>query len=364
MKKRWRSVLGALLAVSLAACSPTTKEKQVITELTSQMKPVCMGRFVIQVPQDMTLGGRVTLYYGLNANFETVDVEIESLDATPGSMRTQMDAAANKIDKGNKNRKTKKSMLLDYRPISDNMIYLRKQDDIAIAAGSDHELHVLVGRTQLVLKADSYEGIPGAGRFAPDGKVETPEQVAARLFKIASQIRPVDYPEQAGPGFCLGSVVIDSDNDEESADLYFRTEKYPDLLLDLYSKALTPNGEEKPLLERAAQTESRFNVDVIRKGHTTMGGMKAQEWLVKGIDDHDKRILHFDAESMRPDPALSRPFLSMELQAGGRRPSDGEYVDSSLSPHEATALWDAIVASLRLRPDAVRAKATPGTAQP
>lgn len=327
-----------------------------IADLTTHMKPVCVGRFVMNVPQDMTFGGYVTLYYGLDENYQTVDVRIESLDATLESMRNQMNATAREIDQGDKNRQTKKSMLLDYRFLENNMIYLRKQGDLISATGSDHELHLLVGKTQLILKADSYEGVPEAGRYAPNGKVETPEQVAARLFKVASQIRAVDDPETAGPGFCLGPVVIDSDNDEEAAQLYLKTEKYPDLLITIYSKALTPDGDEKPLLERATHTESRFEVDVIRKGNIAMAGMKGQEWLVKGTDDHDKRVLLFRTESMHSDPTLSRPFLSMKLRAGGQPPDKREYVDSSLTPREAMALWDAIISSVQPRANAVRPK--------
>lgn len=330
-----------------------------IADSTTHMKPICMGRFVMNVPHDMTFGGYVTLYYGLDANFDTVDVQIESLDATPESMRSQMDTKAKEIDQGDKNWESKKSMLLDYRLVNDHMIYLRKYGGLESADGSNHELHVLIGKTQLLLKADSYEGVPEAGRYAPDGKVETPEQVAARLFKIAGQIRVVDDPEKAGPGFCLGPVMIDSDNDEEDASLHLETKKYPDLLLTINSKALTPDGTDKPLLERTAKTENRFDVDVLRKGSIAMAGMKGQEWLVKGSDDHDKRILFFRAESMRSDPALARPVMSMKLQTGGqlrRGLNEGEYVDSSLTPREGTALWDAIVSSIQPRANAVRPK--------
>ncbi|HEY4357758.1 MAG TPA: T6SS immunity protein Tli4 family protein [Acidobacteriaceae bacterium] len=325
-----------------------------IEDLTSHMKPMCIGRFVMSVPQDVNFRGNVKLFYGLGKNFKTVNARIESQDATPESMRRQMDAEAREIDEGDKNRKTKKSMLLDYRVINDQMIYLRKHDDLISAKASNHELHVLVEKTQLVLEADSFEGLdPG-----PDFPIEPFEQVQARLFRIASQIRLTDDPENAGAGFCLGPVVIDSDNDEEEASMGFRMSRYPDFSLGIYSKALTPGSMDKPLLERASAVTDRFDFDVLRKGETSFAGMKAQEWLAKGIDDHDNLILFFRAESMRADPAFVRPLMSIKLQTGGQLvsgPNKGKYVASSLTPREAVALWDAMVQSVRVRPDAVRA---------
>jgi hypothetical protein len=362
MKAFWRHAFHVLLVASLTACGPTPKEKQMITDLTTHMKPVCMGRFVMNVPQDMVLGGDVTLYYGLDKNFKTVDVQIESLDATLESMRSQMNATAREIE-ADKNWESKKSMLLDYRLVNDHMIYLRKYRGMENATSSSHELHLLFGQTQLVLKADSFEGLDPD----PDFPIEPVEQVQARLFKIASQIRTVDDHEKAGPGFCLGPVVIDSDNDEELASVYWMTSEYPDLFISIYSKALTPEGTDKPLLERASKIPPNYDFSALRKRDITIAGMTGQEWLGRTTDQYDNLMLYFRAESMRPNPALVRPAMAIELETGGqltRGQDAGKYVASSLTPREAMALWDAIVSSIRVRPDAVRSKASSGVTKP
>ncbi|CAN7558816.1 T6SS immunity protein Tli4 family protein [Trinickia sp. LjRoot230] len=331
--------------------------------LTTQMRAVCIGRFVMTVPKDMTFDGRVTLYYDLDAGFKTVDVNIKSLDATPKAMRTQTDAEAEAIDKGDKNSETQKSMLLDHRVISEHMIYLRKQAAILMAGGSEHELHLLKGKTQLLLKARSYENIPEAGRYLPNGKVETPEQVAERLFQLAKRIHSYDDPETAGPGFCLGPVVIDSDNDEEIASMSFTTDKYPGLVVSIYSKALMPDDPSEYLLKRIAAAEAHPDIHALRRGTTTLGGMQAQEWLVKTSDGHGNEALAFVVESVHREPALERPLMSIELDTGGQLtngPNSGQYVGSSLTPHEAVAVWDTIVSSVRIRPNAIRPKTNTG----
>ncbi len=87
-----------------------------IEDLTSNMQAVCVGRLMLEVPHDAKIDGRVKLFYGVDINTKTVDVSIESLDSTIAAMRTMVDAEAKKIDKGDKNWKTKGSMLIGVAP--------------------------------------------------------------------------------------------------------------------------------------------------------------------------------------------------------------------------------------------------------
>jgi hypothetical protein len=318
-----------------------------------------MGRFVMDVPEDVKVDGNVKLFYGLGMNTRTVEVSIESTDSTKAEMRATVDAEAEKIDKGFKNWETKKSMLLEYRVIDDHLIYLRKHAAGEMAASSRHEVHILVGKTQLVLSADSYEGVPEAGRYEPGGKVETPEQVGARLLKVAGEIRAYDTPEKAGPGYCLGSVVIDSTQDEEQGDTYMTIDRYPDLLIEFFSEGLTPDRPDQQLAKRTRIANDYSAIHVFRNRDITLGGMKAHEWLARMTDhDHDDiEQLGFVAESMRSSPALIRPYLNINFDTGGQLgsgPKEGAYVTSSLTPKEAMALWDTMIPSIRVRPDAMR----------
>ncbi|WP_211624270.1 T6SS immunity protein Tli4 family protein [Paraburkholderia domus] len=352
--------MASIVVAMLLGCGPTAKEKKVIEDLTSKMKTVCVGRFLMNVPHDVKINGQVKLFYGLDEAFKTVDVSIEAPESTVATMRATVDAEAGKVN-SDKNWMTKKSMLLEHRAIDDHSIYLRKQYSFESEAGSKHELHLLVGTTQLVLTADSYEGVPDAGRFEPGGKVESPEQVAARLLKIAREIRAHDTAENAGPGYCLGPVVIDSDQDEEEGNAYMTLDRYPDLLLTTYSRGLVPDQPSDQLARRVKATEGFPEIHVFRNRDATLGGMKAHEWLARRTDsDHDDiTLLKFVAESMRPYPALMRPYLNINLNTGGqltRGPEVGTYVSSSLTPKEAMGLWDAMIPSIRVRPDAMRLK--------
>src|SRR3978361_1875480 len=145
-----------VIAVLIVGCGLSEKEKQVIANLTTDMHTTCMGRFGIDLPQGMnTRGGYVILYYGLDKNFKTVEVTIQNTDTTPQKMADSIATKAAKIAEDD-NWKTKKSMLLEHRVINDHAIYLRYQADMAGLAGSYHEIYLLVGKTQLELKADSF----------------------------------------------------------------------------------------------------------------------------------------------------------------------------------------------------------------
>jgi hypothetical protein len=174
------------------------------------------------------------------------------------------------------------------------------------------------------------------------------------MLKVAKQIRSYDDAEKAGPGFCLGPVVIDSNQDEEHADIDYMMDRHPDLLLNVYNKALLPDQPDELLAKRVRIADGRSDMHMLRNRDTTLGGMEAHEAVVRMTDEHDNMLLRFVAESMRARPALSRPYLSINLGTGGRL-GTGDYVSSSLTPNEGIGLWDAIVKSIRLRPNAVRA---------
>lgn len=363
-----RMAVSATILAMLAGCGPTAKEKKVIDELTSNMKTVCVGRFMMDVPQNVKVNGNVKLFYGLGRDSNTVDVSIESADSSVAAMRAAMDAEAQKIDKDDKNWETKKSMLLDYRVVDDHTIYLRQQDSLESAAGSKHELHLLVGKTRLLLTATSYEGLDAADRMEPDEKVETPEQVTTRLFQIAHGIRAIDTSDKVGPGYCLGPVVIDSNQDEEQGSTYMSLDRNPDFEVTVYNKGLTPDQPDDLLSGRAKAAAGYPQIHEFRNRDITMGGMKAHEWLAQITDhDHDDiAMLIFAAESMRPNPALVRPYMNITLETGGqlvRGPKSdlGKYVNSSLAPKEAMGLWDAMIPSIRPRPDAVRSASSKTT---
>jgi hypothetical protein len=178
-------------------------------------------------------------------------------------------------------------------------------------------------------------------------------------------------PEKAGPGYCLGAVVIDSNQDDEQGNTYMTIDRYPDLLVEFFNEGLALDRPDEQLAKRTQIANGYSPIHVLRNRDITPGGMTAHEWLARMTDhDHDDiEMLSFAAESIRPSPALIRPYLNITFGTGGqlgRGPEVdiGKYVSSSLTLKEAMALWDTMIQSIRVRPDAVNTHANRKKAQP
>jgi len=190
--------------------------------------------------------------------------------------------------------------------------------------------------------------------------------------------------------------VIDGPQDHEQATLKFYDPQRRDVTLEIDSSAVTPD-ESPHLLNRIDRdiTASGTPIHVLRRGKHDFAGMAGEEALgsMKEEVDSDKGYVHsilFAGETYRTDPGLLRPSLALRLTAGGnvswmsdaeratrraapdylmnpRRlpniivvyndPADAAPspppVEASLTDHEAIAVWDAILPTIRPRPGAV-----------
>jgi len=189
--------------------------------------------------------------------------------------------------------------------------------------------------------------------------------------------------------------VIDGPQDHEQATLKFYDPQRRDVTLEIDSSAVTPD-ESPHLLNRIDRdiAASDTPVHVLRRGKHDFAGMAGEEALGSAEEkvDDDKGHVHrliFAAESYRIDPGLLRPSFALRLDAGGdiywdseeehkarlaaadylmNEPSlpnfaakaslptdelDSLPTNASLTDHEATAVWDAILPTIRPRPGAV-----------
>jgi hypothetical protein len=82
MKQSPKAAVTIVMAALLLGCGPAAKEKKVIEELTSKMKTVCVGRFVMDVPEDVKIDGRVKLFYGLDVKSALLTCRRKRVPAT------------------------------------------------------------------------------------------------------------------------------------------------------------------------------------------------------------------------------------------------------------------------------------------
>ena len=340
--------------VLLAGCGPTAKEKQTVTDMTTDMRSWGLGRQIFKLPKSFVFstGNYVTLQYGLTADFVTAEITLIGANVNQKEFLSMVKERQTLIA-AEKNMQSKDTMLQLTKQITDNRILLRYYSALENTDGCYHELHVLLVNTYFIIKTESFD--------QPGIAIEE-----ARLQRLISQIRLVTDPAKTGPGFIFGPIVIDSNQDGEVATINFYDSRHDDLKLAIYINAVSKD-EDPSLLGRSKEAEAH----VLREGKTQLGSMHAEEWLGRS-NLNDRVETRFSIESNRPVPGLTQPWVSMELDSGGQTyawdtrhdlsvnlrhlPPEtypAKFVTSSLTDYEAISLWDAIVHSVQPRPGAV-----------
>ena len=353
MKMLSRMLLLATL-VWLAGCGPTAKEKQTVTDMTTDMRSWGLGRQLFKLPKAFVFatGNYVTLQYGLTTDFNTAEITFIGANVSQKEFMSMVKERQALIA-AQTNDESKGSMLLLTKQLTDNSVLLRYYRSTEISRSRIHELHILLEDNYFVIKTESFD----------QSGIAVEE---ARLQTLISQIRLVTDPSQAGSGFIFGPIVIDSNQDGEVATINFYDSRHDDLKLAIYINAVSKD-EDPSLLGRSKEAEAH----VLREGKTQLGSMHAEEWLGRS-NLNDRVETRFSIESNRPVPGLTQPWVSMELDSGGQTyawdtrhdlsvnlrhlPPEtypAKFVTSSLTDYEAISLWDAIVHSVQPRPGAV-----------
>ena len=341
-----RTFLGCLalsLLTGLAGCGPSTKEKHVIQTLTQGMQTHGIGRFLIDLPKGFALsnGAFVTLYYGLDKNFKSVEVSVLETGVNRAKFEAYVKKQAAEIGK-ERHDELNVSMLAAQVKVSDNSILLRSYRNFSGKDSFKSYLFILVNDLLIQAKEESFDG-----QFAA---------AEARLQKLATQLsKPADI-SKAGRGFCLGPLLIAAAHDEEKASFEFGSSETNTVMWEIYYSAIAP--DEDTLLKRVDSKMGMLEKigvvsKTVRRGAIQMGGMKAEEYLTT-VDVYDIDSVLFNAETIRPNPAFARPKIALTLQTGGfTSPNLESAKPPQWSTDEAVGVWDAVVKSVRLRPGAV-----------
>lgn len=372
--------LTCLLFGSVAACTafkqPSEQEKQNVHELTSNMRTWALGRGLIDVPANWTGSGDVKLYYGLGADHTSVEVRVLGEDVTQERFDAALNERARRIAAVKNYKMDDASMLVSAKIATPQHKLLQYYESFELPDGFIHESHLLIDDVYVMLRAESYNG--------------NTDPVQSQLLKLSKEIFKVT-PDNAGAGFALGPVVIRSHHDQEIATFDFGPPA-SDISLNIYVNALSPDDEER-LHIRTPKDGKIFlagDYENLRAGTITLAGMQAEESLIGFSDDTHRQIL-FVSENYRNNPSMARPGMSLRLSAGGmkteptdpeepedlvrwtlpefankgydlplwQRPARRAPVNPSLTDYEAMAVWDAILKSVRMRPNAVVPKPDP-----
>ena len=322
------------------------RDNDKVARMTKNMKTVCIGRFLIDWPQETRFELRGPRIDGFDiSSFDEPEADFQVRLA---QREAQLRAAPDQFG-GNKNLESVREVKTDNGVVGKIFVHGRTVKEGTQANGLELERYrdESVSIEALVYgKGMSFD--VSAGRYDP-GQIENLPSLVAKLVPNPHNQIPAE------PGFCIDRAwfrdPLTADQGEEimmSAQL----PSHPDIeFLTILAAGNKPATQS--LLERSADTEARLTfaqknrVSRLRADRRTIGGITGDE-LVRRVDEMNDAVVYtFWWEVGGTETNIFVPHFVFKMYVG--KGQNGP-VPSSLSQEAAMALWDRISSSIRLRP--------------
>lgn len=346
------------------------KPKNMIT-LSGKTQTQCVGRYLIDVPVELgSMGIHSSMfYYGLDSNFNTVEVEVMQDDITHADFTHAqfIDATNKRINELQikQNSALKIPLLLAQEvwdtPYGKALMLRYLEDDYTSFARIKSELHILIANRYAVVTGTSSEDEKNE---APGGldriayKFINPKPLEERLKVIAKNIKGYTDATKAPEGFCMEGVVMNNKTMGYDIETALFVAFGDDKLLPATKFTIHMQGQfegkGETVIERSERVESEFRQlfaeqgaqsVLLRKGERKINGMPGLEYLdathVGGVVSF---LMQAETKLPKEQQSLQRPFFNLELGLG---------IDDNPSPldqDDALKLWDTLLNSMRLSP--------------
>ncbi|NLP61015.1 T6SS immunity protein Tli4 family protein [Paraburkholderia sacchari] len=360
MRKPRATLAVACLILTIAACDHkpaplSQQEKQIVTELTANLKTRCVGRYLVDMPEDAT-------EYGY-AKIAGVDIEAKAM--TEDAWREEV-AQREAALKATRSRDAYPFLYEAGNARGQHTYYFIHRGTIYEAPNRRYiEGYKWDRGYRLLLKVKTYDytnpdrsSDPIVKQF--DVKNEVPEKTAV-VFNLLENLRgrsPDDIP--AEPGVCFaGGFLPGKATDDQYVRGGFTLANNRDVSFTV-SVNSAPRGNTT-LLQHAVNPQTldalnAMDAKVIRKGAVEISGLRGGEWLFEGLKPGEGRGDTFMLAVNETTSGPSSPYLSLDMETGGQLEIDGRFVKlekGSLSTGEAVGLWDAVSKTVRFRPGAL-----------
>ncbi|WP_241484902.1 T6SS immunity protein Tli4 family protein [Caballeronia zhejiangensis] len=358
--------IGAVLigvAVLTSACQQksrdlTEQEKKTVMNTTTDLKPRCVGRYLIDLPGDVRSAGVVKLQ-GVIVDFSSKTQEQFEHDME----QLEVELKATKSPTGYR-------YLYEYGKVR-NIDHSRYFVSLGSRASPSDAVRFIEAYKwdrgyQIKLNIDAVDFLHSEDRDQPwlndlPVKNDVPEK-SRRVFDLLEKLegrRDDVIPTQPGACFVGGFLPGKAVSEDEEIQSFFALPDKPDVGFSIETFGNMKPGDT--LLRRIKDetvsyalkaAEGRF----LRTGSfDTVGGMKAEESLIAAltVDTPPVHGFRFSLETNYASGAAS-PYLLLDMDVGASNFfTKGEPVTkASLTEGEAIALWDAVSRTLRRRPNA------------
>jgi len=359
VKPWWRRGLALLLAgvvvsgLTIAWAAGEVKQRTAaqrdndkVARMIQKMKTVCIGRFLIDMPDETRLELRAPRIDGFDiSSFDESEAEFQMrLSQREAKLRATPDRLG-----GNRNVESATEVKTDNGVIGKIFVHGRTIREGTRARGMELERYRFENvATEALVHSQGISFYLSANKYDPDQIQNLPKLVAKLVPNPHNQI-PTE------PGFCVDRAwfrdPLTADQGEEimmSAQL----PAHPDIeFLILMAAGNKPN--EQSLLERSAAVDAKLSifdkahVSNLRASPRPIGGLSGDELVTRFSEKNDALVFTFWWEVNGTVDNVLIPHFSFTMETGKGR--DGP-VPSSLSQDAAMALWDKISSSIRLRP--------------
>ena len=311
--------------------------------MTKQMKTVCIGRFLIDMPDEAQMELAQPRIDGF---------DISSFDEPEADFRKRLvlreerlKAAPDRLG-GNKNLESVREIKTENGVVGRIFVHSRNVSEGTRARGLERERYHDEGvAVEALVHGHGMSFDISAADYNPD-LIENLPQLVAKLVPNPANETPTE------PGFCVYRAwfrdTLTADQGEQIM-MHAELPDHPDIKLMLILAAGNKPDKQR-LLERSADVDARLSlsekmrVSNLRAAPRTIGGVAGDELVTRVVESNDATVYGFWWEVNGTEDNVLVPHLSFTMDIGK---GDNGPVPSSLSQDAAMTLWDKISSSIR-----------------
>jgi hypothetical protein len=322
------------------------RDKDKVARMIHKMKTICIGRFLIDFPEETRLELRGPRIDGFDIS--AVDESEAGFQARLAEREAQLRATPDRLG-GYRNLESVREVKTENGVVGKIFVHGYTVREGTRNRGLELERYRFEGiALEARLHGQGMSFTLAANNYNPDNIEDLPRLVAKLVPNPHNQI-PTE------PGFCIDRAWFRDPltaDQREQVMMSAQLPSHPDIVF-LIVLAAGNKPAAQSLLERSADTEAsltlaqRMRVSCLRADRRTIGGITGDE-LVRRVDEANDAIVYtFWWEVAGTETDIFVPHIVFKMYVGK---GENGPVPSSLSQDAAMALWDKISSSIRLRP--------------
>jgi hypothetical protein len=316
-----------------------------VENLTENMKPACVGRFLIDLPREMNFSYSHTFMYGFWLS--TITESNEAFLQRVSARETEINAQPNEAGKTNMEKvKTVSANGMSGKIFTFGRTTVEGLENrqTVYYVNVALEAYVHADNTTFIFKTDAFD--------------PSNTSILSAMLEKLRVVAPNEIP--SAPGFCFGQgMLIDPVPVEwtEGVALFAGFREHPDLALVFRTRAgLGKNPYDPGRLARNARADAEMPLwqkpllKKLRIGRRSINGIDGEEVLERITELNFVNVFAFDWEVGGTKDNVFVPNMHLEMSTGHPGRAGARPVPSFQGEAALIQLWDKISSSIRVRP--------------